>query len=155
MQGESRRDNVVNLLADQRSTLEWLPKVQAYLREHQPPTLIAWGPHDGYMPEAAARVGTLGVFLATLSLRPSSRVRKVRHTTKWKEVILRAWETNAPRLWGYRRAGNVPDPEGASQAPRTQYRNVQCATRRRVPMHGQLVSAEVASSKGNVRKECR
>jgi Xaa-Pro aminopeptidase len=29
--------------------------MQAYLREHQPPTLTAWGPHDGYMPEAAAR----------------------------------------------------------------------------------------------------
>jgi pimeloyl-ACP methyl ester carboxylesterase len=24
-----------------------------YLREHQSPALIAWGPHDGYMPEAA------------------------------------------------------------------------------------------------------
>jgi pimeloyl-ACP methyl ester carboxylesterase len=55
MQDESRRDNVVNLLADQGSTLEWFPKVQAYLREHRPPTLIAWGPHDGYMPEGAAR----------------------------------------------------------------------------------------------------
>jgi pimeloyl-ACP methyl ester carboxylesterase len=26
-----------------------------YLREHRPPTLIARGPHDGYMPESAAR----------------------------------------------------------------------------------------------------
>ncbi len=31
------------------------PRQQAYLREHRPPTLIAWGPHDGYMPEGAAR----------------------------------------------------------------------------------------------------
>lgn len=28
---------------------------QAYLREHRPPTLIVWGPHDGYMPEQSAR----------------------------------------------------------------------------------------------------
>lgn len=35
--------------------LDWFPKYQAYLREHRPPTLIVWGPHDGYMPAAAAR----------------------------------------------------------------------------------------------------
>jgi pimeloyl-ACP methyl ester carboxylesterase len=29
--------------------------MQAYLRVHQPPTLIVWGPHDGYMPEGSAR----------------------------------------------------------------------------------------------------
>lgn len=49
-----RRENLVHLLADQPSTLEWFPMQQAYLREHQPPTLIVWGPHDGYMPESAA-----------------------------------------------------------------------------------------------------
>lgn len=32
-----------------------MPAQQAYLREHRPPTLIVWGPHDGYMPEASAR----------------------------------------------------------------------------------------------------
>jgi pimeloyl-ACP methyl ester carboxylesterase len=47
--------NLVHLLADQRTTVEWFPRQQAYLREHQPPTLIVWGPHDGYMPEGAAR----------------------------------------------------------------------------------------------------
>ncbi|RRS00483.1 alpha/beta fold hydrolase [Glycomyces terrestris] len=50
-----RRERIVDLLADQGSTLAWFPRQQAYLREHRPPTLIAWGPHDGYMPEAAAR----------------------------------------------------------------------------------------------------
>jgi pimeloyl-ACP methyl ester carboxylesterase len=33
----------------------WFARQQAYLREHQPPTLIVWGPHDGYMPVGAAR----------------------------------------------------------------------------------------------------
>ncbi len=32
-----------------------MPRFQAYLRECQPPTLIVWGPHDGYMPEESAR----------------------------------------------------------------------------------------------------
>jgi pimeloyl-ACP methyl ester carboxylesterase len=50
-----RRDNVISLLADQASTLDWFPRQQAYLRQHQPPTLVVWGPHDGYMPEGAAR----------------------------------------------------------------------------------------------------
>jgi pimeloyl-ACP methyl ester carboxylesterase len=50
-----RREHLVNLLADQASTLGWFARQQAYLREHQPPTLIVWGPHDGYMPEGAAR----------------------------------------------------------------------------------------------------
>ncbi|MEW2386302.1 alpha/beta hydrolase [Micromonospora sp. NPDC047707] len=48
-------ENLVRLLADQRTTVEWFPRQQAYLREHRPPTLIVWGPHDGYMPEGAAR----------------------------------------------------------------------------------------------------
>jgi pimeloyl-ACP methyl ester carboxylesterase len=50
-----RRAKVVNLLADQGSTVPWFARQQAYLREHQPPTLIVWGPHDGYMPEGAAK----------------------------------------------------------------------------------------------------
>lgn len=37
------------------TTLQWFAAEQAYLREHQPPALIVWGPHDGYMPEQSAR----------------------------------------------------------------------------------------------------
>jgi pimeloyl-ACP methyl ester carboxylesterase len=50
-----RREHLVSLLADQGSTRAWFPRQQAYLREHRPPALIVWGPHDGYMPEGAAR----------------------------------------------------------------------------------------------------
>jgi pimeloyl-ACP methyl ester carboxylesterase len=50
-----RRANVVGLFEDQATTLDWFGREQAYLREHQPPTLIVWGPHDGYMPEESAR----------------------------------------------------------------------------------------------------
>jgi pimeloyl-ACP methyl ester carboxylesterase len=50
-----RRDIVVRVIAGLRDNLAWFPRYQAYLRDHQPPTLIVWGPQDGYMPEGAAR----------------------------------------------------------------------------------------------------
>ena len=50
-----RRDLSVRLMEGLKSNLDWFPRYQAYLREHQPPTLIVWGPQDGYMPEPAAR----------------------------------------------------------------------------------------------------
>ncbi len=50
-----RTDIIVGLFGDQASTLADFPAMQAYLRAHRPPTLIAWGPHDGSMPEGAAR----------------------------------------------------------------------------------------------------
>jgi pimeloyl-ACP methyl ester carboxylesterase len=53
--GDTGRHNLVRLLADQRTTVQWFSRQQAFLREHRPPTLIIWGPHDGYMPEGAAR----------------------------------------------------------------------------------------------------
>jgi len=33
----------------------WFPRYQAFLREHRPPTLMLWGPQDGYMPETSGR----------------------------------------------------------------------------------------------------
>jgi pimeloyl-ACP methyl ester carboxylesterase len=50
-----RREIAVGLIAGLRENLAWFPRYQAYLRDHQPPTLIVWGPQDGYMPEASAR----------------------------------------------------------------------------------------------------
>lgn len=50
-----RREIVVGLMERLKENLEWFSKYQAYLRKHQPPTLIVWGPQDGYMPEGAAR----------------------------------------------------------------------------------------------------
>jgi pimeloyl-ACP methyl ester carboxylesterase len=50
-----RREIMVRLMEGLKQNLEWFPRYQAYLREHRPPTLIVWGPQDGYMPEAAAR----------------------------------------------------------------------------------------------------
>ncbi len=54
MTPESRAISV-GLIEGLKENLQWMPKAQAYLREHQPPALIVWGPQDGYMPEKSAR----------------------------------------------------------------------------------------------------
>jgi pimeloyl-ACP methyl ester carboxylesterase len=55
MNTPARREIMIGLMEGLRENLEWFPRYQAYLRGHRPPTLIAWGPQDGYMPEGAAR----------------------------------------------------------------------------------------------------
>src|ERR671917_940457 len=52
---DRRREIIVDIIAGLKDNLAWFPHYQAYLRDHQPPTLIVWGPQDGYMPEASAR----------------------------------------------------------------------------------------------------
>lgn len=52
---ERRQEIAAQIIYDLKDNLAWFPRYQAYLREHAPPTLILWGPQDGYMPEAAAR----------------------------------------------------------------------------------------------------
>jgi pimeloyl-ACP methyl ester carboxylesterase len=50
-----RREIAIQVIAGLRENLAWLPRYQAYLRKHRPPTLIMWGPRDGFMPEGAGR----------------------------------------------------------------------------------------------------
>jgi pimeloyl-ACP methyl ester carboxylesterase len=50
----ARREIVIGVLMGLKANLDWFSRYQAYLREHRPPTLIVWGPQDGYMPEASA-----------------------------------------------------------------------------------------------------
>jgi pimeloyl-ACP methyl ester carboxylesterase len=50
-----RREIAIDVIAGLKDNLAWFPRYQAYPRQHQPPTLIIWGPQDGYMPAAAAR----------------------------------------------------------------------------------------------------
>jgi len=49
-----RRKIAATVIAGLKENLDWFPRYQEYLRVHQPPTLIVWGPKDGYMPEASA-----------------------------------------------------------------------------------------------------
>ncbi|RCS22901.1 alpha/beta hydrolase [Phyllobacterium salinisoli] len=50
-----RREIAIDVIAGLKDNLAWFPRYQAYLHEHLPPTLIVWGPQDGYMPEGSAR----------------------------------------------------------------------------------------------------
>jgi pimeloyl-ACP methyl ester carboxylesterase len=50
-----RQAITVGVLDGLKANLAWFPRYQAFLREHRPPTLIVWGPRDGYMPEPSAR----------------------------------------------------------------------------------------------------
>ncbi len=50
-----RREIAVAVIEGLKQNLEWFPRYQAYLRDNRPPTLILWGPQDGYMPAAAGR----------------------------------------------------------------------------------------------------
>lgn len=50
-----RKEIHVDVIAALKDNVAWFPRYQAWLREYRPPTLIVWGPHDGYMPEGAAR----------------------------------------------------------------------------------------------------
>ncbi|HTV67402.1 MAG TPA: alpha/beta hydrolase [Rhizobiaceae bacterium] len=50
-----RKEVALALMEGLKENLDWFPRYQAYLRENQPPTLIVWGPRDGYMPEASAK----------------------------------------------------------------------------------------------------
>jgi pimeloyl-ACP methyl ester carboxylesterase len=50
-----RREIAIDLIAGLKENRSWFPQHRRYLAEHRPPTLIVWGPQDGYMPEKSAR----------------------------------------------------------------------------------------------------
>lgn len=50
-----RREIAIDLIAGLKDNRAWFPKHRQYLREHRPPTLIVWGPHDHYMPAQSAK----------------------------------------------------------------------------------------------------
>ncbi|MBS7699970.1 MULTISPECIES: alpha/beta hydrolase [unclassified Chelatococcus] len=67
-----RRQVAVGLMEKLEGNLAWFPRYQAYLREHHPPTLIVWGPQDGYMPEESARAYLRDIPHAELHLLPDA-----------------------------------------------------------------------------------
>jgi len=50
-----RKEIAIDLIAGLKENRAWFPEHRHYLRDHQPPALIVWGPHDHYMPEVSAR----------------------------------------------------------------------------------------------------
>ena len=63
-----RRRLALSLILGLKENLAWFPRYQSYLREHQPPTLVMWGPQDGYMPAGSARAYLRDVPKAELHL---------------------------------------------------------------------------------------
>ncbi|MGH8194892.1 MAG: alpha/beta fold hydrolase, partial [Woeseiaceae bacterium] len=49
------KEAMLALLYDYRTNLGHYPTWQAYLRKHQPPTLIVWGKNDEIFPAGGAR----------------------------------------------------------------------------------------------------
>ncbi|MFD1795454.1 alpha/beta hydrolase [Paracoccus aurantiacus] len=72
MDTPARRQIAVNLMERLEQNLDWFPRYQAYLREYQPPTLIVWGPQDGYMPQASAHAYLRDLPDAELHLLPDA-----------------------------------------------------------------------------------
>jgi pimeloyl-ACP methyl ester carboxylesterase len=66
------REIMLDLFADIRTSVDLFPRYQAYLRQHRPPTLIVWGPHDGYMPEESARAYLSDLPAAELHVLPDA-----------------------------------------------------------------------------------
>jgi len=62
------REIMIGFFLEIHSSVQQFPAYQAYLRDNQPPTLIVWGPQDGYMPAAAARAYLADVPEAELHL---------------------------------------------------------------------------------------
>ncbi|MCQ4628596.1 alpha/beta hydrolase [Shinella sp. CPCC 100929] len=50
-----RKEIAIDLIAGLKQNRTWFPQHRKYLHDHQPPTLIVWGPNDHYMPEKSAR----------------------------------------------------------------------------------------------------
>lgn len=67
-----RRRVAIGLMEGLEANLQRFPRYQTYLREHQPSTLILWGPQDGYMPEEAARAYRRDLPNAELHILPDA-----------------------------------------------------------------------------------
>ncbi|MEV8378943.1 alpha/beta hydrolase [Kribbella sp. NPDC056861] len=52
---EPNRDIMIGFFQEIANSVRRYPEYQAFLRDNQPPTLIVWGPEDGYMPAESAR----------------------------------------------------------------------------------------------------
>ncbi len=50
-----RKAIAIDLIAGLKENRAWFAEHRKFLRDHQPATLIVWGPNDHYMPEQSAR----------------------------------------------------------------------------------------------------
>jgi pimeloyl-ACP methyl ester carboxylesterase len=82
------RDQVMlDLIYDYTSNVARYPTWQAYLREHQPPTLIAWGANDQYFVADGARAYLADVPDAELRLLDTGHFALATHVSEIAELI--------------------------------------------------------------------
>jgi pimeloyl-ACP methyl ester carboxylesterase len=82
------RDQVMlDLIYDYKSNLALYPTWQAYLREHQPPTLITWGANDRYFVADGARAYLADVPAAELHLLDTGHFALATHVSEIAELI--------------------------------------------------------------------
>lgn len=82
-----RREIMVGLIEGLKENLTWMPECQTYLREHQPATLIVWGPQDGYMPEKSARAYLRDLPSAKLHLLEGGHWLLETHLDEVSEIV--------------------------------------------------------------------
>lgn len=80
MEQPHRKDAFVELLFDYQSNTAAYPQWQAYLREHQPPTLITWGANDRFFTADGARAYLTDLPDAELHLLDSGHFALAEHT---------------------------------------------------------------------------
>jgi pimeloyl-ACP methyl ester carboxylesterase len=82
------RDQVMlDLIYDYTSNVALYPTWQAYLREHQPPTLITWGANDRYFVADGARAYLADVPNAELQLLDTGHFALATHAAEIAEAI--------------------------------------------------------------------
>jgi pimeloyl-ACP methyl ester carboxylesterase len=82
------RDRVMlDLLYDYQSNVTLYPGWHAYLRTHQPPTLLPWGKNDDYFPEAGARAYLEDLPDAELHLLDTGHFATATHSREIAELI--------------------------------------------------------------------
>jgi pimeloyl-ACP methyl ester carboxylesterase len=89
-----RKKIMVGLMEGLKQNVAWMPKAQAYLHEYQPPTLIVWGPQDGYMPEKSAKAYLRDLPNAELHLLDGGHWLLETHLYEVSEHIQRFLENN-------------------------------------------------------------
>ena len=94
------RDQVMlDLIYDYTSNLALYPTWQAYLREHQPPALIAWGKNDNYFTADGARAYLTDLPNAQLHLLDTGHFATATHSRQLAALInahLSAYVTAEP-----------------------------------------------------------
>jgi pimeloyl-ACP methyl ester carboxylesterase len=99
------RDRVMlDLFYDYQSNVALYPAWQAYLREHQPPTLITWGAEDRYFVADGARAYLADVPGAELHLLDTGHFALATHAEEIAGLITAFYATSGA---GVRRASGV------------------------------------------------